>query len=90
MSSCKFHELRQRTRKIEGIIFERDAEQYSLLPSYVVELNYRSHKVELDIVKNEFKRLSIIFRERTQAFGKYFERVISVAGTFLKTTVGGI
>ena len=67
-----------------------DTERYGLLPSYVAELKNRSHNVELDIVENEFKRLSIIFREGIQAFGKYSERGISVDSTFLKTSVGGI
>ena len=35
--------------------FGSDTEQHGLLPSYVAELKNRSHKVELDIVKNEFK-----------------------------------
>ena len=70
--------------------FGRDTDQYGMLLSYVAELKNRSHEVELDIVKNEFKRLSIIFREGIQAFGKYTERGISVDGTFLKTSVGGI
>ena len=39
----------------EGGSFGSDTEQYGLLPSYVAELKNRSHKVELDIVKNEFK-----------------------------------
>ena len=68
--------------------FEGDTEQYGLLPSYVAELKNRSRKVELEFVKNEVKRFSIIFREGIQAFGKYSERGISVNGTFLKTTVG--
>jgi hypothetical protein len=70
--------------------FGSDTEQYGLLPSYVAELRNRSHKVELDIVNNKFKRFSIIFREGIQAFGKYPQRGISVDGTFLKTSVGGI
>ena len=47
-----------------------DTDQYSLLPSYVAGLKNRSHKVEHDIVKNEFERLSITFREGIQAFRK--------------------
>ena len=58
----------------EGGSFGSDTEQYGLLPSYVAELKNRSHKVELNIVENDFKRLSIIFREGIQAFGKYPER----------------
>ena len=67
-----------------------DYEQYGLLPSYVAEMKNRSHKVELGILKKKVKGLSIVFREGIQAFGKYPERGISVDGTFLKTSVGGI
>ena len=53
--------------------FRSDAEKYGLLPSYVAELKNRSHKVELDILKNEFKRFSTIFREGIQEFWIYSE-----------------
>ena len=54
--------------------FGCDTEQYGILSSYAAELKNGSHKVELDIVKNEFKRFGIIFREGIQAFRKYSER----------------
>ena len=38
--------------KFKVEFFGNDIKQYGLLPSYVAELKKRSHKVELDIVRN--------------------------------------
>ena len=56
----------------------------------MAELKIRRHGAKLDIVDNEFMRLSVIFREGLQAHKPYSERGISVDGTFMKTSVVGI
>ena len=44
-------------------IFGSDLEQYSLTPSYMAELKIRGHGVKLEMVNDEFMRLSLTFRE---------------------------
>ena len=77
-------------KRLKLELFGSDIEQYSLIPSYMAELKIRGHEAKLDIVDNEFMRLSVIFREGLQAYKPYSERGISVDGTFMKTSVVGI
>ena len=77
-------------KRLKLELFGSDIEQYSLIPSYMAEVKIRGHEAKLDIVDNEFMRLSVIFREGLQAYKPYSERGISVDGTFMKTSVVGI
>nr|CCA26727.1 PREDICTED: hypothetical protein [Albugo laibachii Nc14] len=77
-------------KRLKLEIFGSDVEQYSLIPSYMAELKIRGHGVKLEMVNDEFMRLSVIFREGLQAYKPYSERGISLDGTFMKTSVGGV
>nr|CCA20991.1 AlNc14C109G6316 [Albugo laibachii Nc14] len=58
--------------------------------SHVAEPKIRGHGVKHEMVNDELMRLGVIFREGLQAFKPYSERGISVDGTFMKTSVGGV
>ena len=78
------HALKKLKLDLNGI----DIEQHSRITSYMAALNIRGHEDKLEIVDDEFMRLSIIFREGLRTYKSYSERAISVNGTFKKTSIG--
>nr|CCA22565.1 AlNc14C159G7719 [Albugo laibachii Nc14] len=76
-------------KRLKLEIFGSDVEQYSLIPSYMAEVKIRGHGVKLEMVNDDFMRLSVRFLEGLQEYKPYSERGISVDGTFMKTSVGG-
>ncbi|KAG1702576.1 hypothetical protein DVH05_009525 [Phytophthora capsici] len=79
--TASYHAL----RRLHLEFFGSDADQYTLLPSYIDELNRRGHKTSIEPTGGVFKRVWIAYREGIEAYTSYHERGMAVDGTSLKT-----